>query len=327
MRIVITGGAGFLGRKLAHALATGGGLAGAEGQRQQISEIVLVDTCEVKPDLVAGVNITSAAVDICDADAMARLMTPNTLCVYHLAAVVSGQAEADFDLGMKVNLDGTRALLDVCRAHAGPLKFITTSSVASFGGDMPRSVPDSFAQTPQNSYGAQKAISELLVNDYSRKGFIDGRVVRLPTIIIRPGKPNAAASSFVSAIFREPLQGQRAICPVNADLPVWVMSPRRAIECLIHAHEVPKTKLTNSRSITLPGLSVTIGEMISALKRAGGEEAVQRIDWAFDQTINDIVSRWPGAFEATRAQAMGFVADRNIDEIVQAFIEDDLTSA
>ena len=324
MRIVITGGAGFLGQKLARALIERGSMTGADGQPRQIREIVLVDTHAVEPEPAGDITVTSVAADICDAGAMARLITAETASVYHLAAVVSGQAEADFDLGYRVNLDGTRTLLEVCRALPDKAKFITTSSVASFGGDLPETVPDTFAQMPSNSYGGQKAIGEILVNDYSRKGFIDGRVVRLPTIIVRPGKPNAAASSFASSIFREPLQGERAVCPVSADVPVWVMSPRRAIDCLIHAHELTLESAAAHRSFSMPGLSVSVGEMMAALERAGGKEAAGRVDWQFDQTISDIVSGWPGAFEATRAQAMGFKADNSIDEIIQAFIEDDL---
>jgi len=324
MRIVITGGAGFLGRKLADAIVERGYMTGPNGQAEQVRELVLVDTYEFEPRTAEGVQVTSVAADICDPDAMARLITPGTASVYHLAAVVSGQAEADFDLGMRVNLDGTRNLLEICRALPGTPKFISTSSVASFGGDLPDVVPDNFAQRPSNSYGAQKAISEILINDFSRKGFVEGCILRLPTIIVRPGKPNAAASSFVSSILREPLQGAHATCPVDAHLPIWVMSPRKVIECLILAHELGGERISSNRSITLPGITVTPGEMIAALERTGGEEAAGRVEWKFDQVISDIVGGWPGAFEATRAKALGFEADHTIDEIIQAFIEDDL---
>ncbi len=323
MRIVITGGAGFLGRRLAHAIAEHGSMTGQDGQKQQVRELVLVDTHALATETVKGVTITSVAADICDRDVMAQLITDDTDSVYHLAAIVSGQAEVDFDLGYRVNLDGTRTLLELCRAVSGKIKFITTSSVAAYGGDMPDVLADNFAQMPTTSYGGQKAISEILVNDYSRKGFIDGRALRLPTIIVRPGKPNAAASSFFSSIFREPLQGERAVCPVNEEVSVWIMSPRRVIQCLIHAHELVLEQAAY-RSLTLPGISITVGAMIEALERAGGKEAVQRIDWKFDPKISDIATGWPGAFEATRALEMGFRADNSIDDIIQAFIEDDM---
>jgi len=327
MRIVITGGAGFLGRKLADAIGQRGYMTGPDGRREQVEELVLIDAYEFEPEPLSGVQVVSVAADICDRDTVARLITSETASVYHLAAVVSGQAEADFDLGMRVNLDGTRNLLEICRALPGTPKFITTSSVASFGGDMPDVVPDDFAQRPSNSYGAQKAISEILVNDYHRKGFVDGRLLRLPTVIVRPGEPNAAASSFVSSIIREPLQGKPAICPVDAGLPIWVMSPRRVIECLLKAHELDSENISTNRSITLPGITVTPAEMIAALKQTGGEEVAARVEWAFDPAISDIVGGWPGAFEAKRARTLGFEADGDIGEIIQAFIEDDLQKA
>jgi len=327
MRIVITGGAGFLGRRLADALTARGTMAGSDGAPVRIREIVLVDTHACETPAAGPVLLTSVAADICDRDTMANLITPETDSVFHLAAVVSAQAESDFDLGMKVNFDGTRNLLEICRNLARPIKFVTTSSVASFGGDLPPVVPDGFAQMPENSYGTQKAMSELLVNDYSRRGFVDGRIIRLPTIVVRPGKPNAAASSFASSIFREPLQGQRAICPVNADMPVWLMSPRRAVESLVQAHELVLDQSVANRSFSLPGISLTVGEMVEALKRVGGAEVVARVDWKYDQKTSEIVSGWPGAFEATRALAMGFKADDSMDAIIQAFIEDDMVPA
>ncbi len=327
MQIVITGGAGFIGQKLAKALAKRGSLTGASGRATEISELILFDTHKIDPEQIGGVPIRSVAGDICDAGSVSKIITEETNCIFHLAAVVSAQAEADFDLGMRVNLDGTRTLLDVCRALSKPVKFITTSSVASYGGEMPDVVPDTFTQMPQNSYGMQKAISELLVSDYSRRGFVDGRVVRLPTIIVRPGKPNAAASSFASSILREPIQGENAVCPVSKDVALWVMSPRRAIDCLIHAHELPEADLSAHRSITLPGISVTVGEMVSALEDVAGAAVAARIEWKFDSVISDIVGGWPGAFEATRAREMGFKADCDIREIIEAFIEDDLDVA
>jgi nucleoside-diphosphate-sugar epimerase len=324
MQIIITGGAGFLGQKLAVALARKGTLTDINSEVRELTEIVLLDTHEVAPKQIGDVVIRSVKADICDPASVSEHITEQTGSVYHLAAVVSAQAEADFDLGMRVNLDGTRNLLEACRVLPSPIKFVTTSSVASYGGDMPDIIPDDFSQMPQNSYGMQKAVSELLVNDYSRRGFIDGRVGRLPTIIVRPGKPNAAASSFASSIIREPLQGDAAICPVDKDVPLWVMSPRRVIESLIDIHELDAHAFGTSRSIMLPGISVTAGDMVAALETVSGKEVSDRVTWAFDPTTNDIVSGWPGAFEAARARAMGFKADENIAEIIQAFIQDDL---
>ena len=206
------------------------------------------------------------------------MIDADTCSVFHLAAVVSGQAEADFDLGMRVNLDATRLLLDTCRAVGHRPRVVFTSSVAVYGGTLPEVVRDDTAVNPQSSYGAQKAIGELLVSDYSRKGFVDGRVLRLPTISVRPGRPNKAASSFASGIIREPLNGEASVCPVAPDTRVWLLSPRRAIECLVHGHELPAAALGARRAVNLPGISVSAREMVAALERvAGTDVAAHRV--------------------------------------------------
>jgi nucleoside-diphosphate-sugar epimerase len=262
--------------------------------------------------------------DIADREIVRRAISPGTTSVFHLAAVVSGQAEADTDLGYRVNLDGTRAVLDACRALGTCPRLVFASSLAVYGGELPAAVGDGTPLTPQSSYGTQKAIGELLVNDYSRKGFVDGRAVRLPTVVVRPGLPNRAASTFASSIIREPLSGREAICPVSPDTVMALASPRRIVEGLLRAHDLPGAAFGASRSLQLPGFSVAVGEMATAVRRAGGAEAYARIRWQPDPEIQRIISSWPQALAAPRAEALGFAADRGIDEVVQAFIEDDL---
>jgi D-erythronate 2-dehydrogenase len=251
-------------------------------------------------------------------------MAPGTDAVFHLAAIVSGQAEADTDLGYRVNLDGTRAVLDACRALETAPRLIFASSLAVYGGALPSEVSEETALTPQSSYGAQKAIGELLVNDYSRNGFIDGMALRLPTVVVRPGLPNRAASTFASSIIREPLTGREAVCPVSPDTIMALASPRRIVAGLVHALDLPSGALGASRSLQLPGFSVAVGEMAEALRRAGGEDAYRSIEWRPDPQIQAIISSWPQALAAPRAEAFGFGRDSGIDEVVSAFIEDDL---
>jgi D-erythronate 2-dehydrogenase len=253
-----------------------------------------------------------------------EVITAGTDSVFHLAAVVSGEAEADTDLGYRVNLDGTRAVLDACRALATCPRVVFASSLAVYGGVLPPGVGDETPLTPQTSYGTQKAIGELLVNDYSRKGFVDGRAVRLPTVVVRPGRPNRAASTFASSMIREPLSGREAVCPVLPDTVMALASPRRVVAGLLRAHDLPGDAFGASRSLQLPGFSVAVGEMAEAVRRAGGAEAHGRIRWMPDPQIQRIISGWPQALAAPRAEALGFSADTNIDEVVRAFIEDDL---
>jgi len=244
--------------------------------------------------------------------------------VFHLAAIVSGQAEADTDLGYRVNLDGTRAVLDACRALGTTPRLIFASSLAVYGGALPPEVGEATALTPQSSYGAQKAIGELLVNDYSRKGFIDGMALRLPTVVVRPGLPNRAASTFASSIIREPLTGRDAVCPVSPHTVMALASPRRIVAGLVHALDLPSGALGASRTLQLPGFSVSVGEMAEAVRCAGGEEAYRHISWEPDPQIQAIISSWPQALAAPRAEALGFGRDSGIDEVIAAFIEDDL---
>ncbi|MBO0737888.1 MAG: NAD-dependent epimerase/dehydratase family protein, partial [Alphaproteobacteria bacterium] len=289
-----------------------------------VDELVLFDNAPPVPPLPDDKRLRVVTGDIADREAVSRVISPGTASVFHLAAVVSGQAEADTDLGYRVNLEGTRAVVDACRALGTCPRVIFASSLAVYGGALPPAVGDGTPLTPQTSYGTQKAIGELLVNDYSRKGFIDARAVRLPTVVVRPGRPNRAASTFASSIIREPLSGREASSPVSPDTVMALASPRRIVAGLLHAHDLPGDAFGTSRSLQLPGFSVAVGEMAAAVRRAGGEEAYARIRWRPDPHIQKIISGWPQALLASRAEALGFAVDSGIDEVVQAFIEDDL---
>jgi nucleoside-diphosphate-sugar epimerase len=324
MQVVITGGGGMLGKKLAKALLKRGTLANAEGKQTAISKLVLFDNV-VGPDMPKDPKISVVTGEVHDAALMKKLISGDTGSVFHFAAVVSAGAEADFDLGYRVNLDGTRAVLEACRALAKPPRVVFTSSVAVFGGDMPKVIGDSQPLTPQTSYGAQKAMGELLINDYSRKGFIFGASLRLPTIVVRPGKPNLAASTFASSIIREPLQGQEAICPVKPESMMPLLSPRKTVEAFIRAHDMDPAKWGMNRALMLPSLDVSVAEMAEGLKRVAGKDAYNRIKWQIEPRIQKIVEGWPGQLDSKRARGLGFESDASVDAIIQAFIEDDMT--
>jgi nucleoside-diphosphate-sugar epimerase len=322
MRIVITGGAGFLGRRLALRLLERGTLTDAKGRPREIAQIVLLDV--VPATLPADPRLTTIAGDLADAAVVERAVTRETDTVFHLAAVVSGQAEADFDIGMRVNLDATRLLLERCRTLAAPPKFVFTSSLAVFGGPVPDPVTDDAPVTPQASYGAQKLIGEYLVYDMTRKGFIDGRSLRLPTVTVRPGKPNKAASSFASGIIREPLAGVDAICPVSPATRMWVQSPRAVIENLVIGHEVPATAFTHTRSVNVPGICVPVADMVAALRKVAGDAVADRVKWIHDPVIDRIVATWPANFAPKLGPALGMKADTDFESIVRAYIADDM---
>ncbi|MEI2417683.1 D-erythronate dehydrogenase [Orrella sp. JC864] len=309
MQIAITGGGGFLASMLVRRLLDQG-VAG-----RAVTRIVAID---LAPCPVADPRVQSIVSDICDADALARAIAPDTDAIVHLAAVVSGQAEADFDLGMRVNVDATRLLLERARALGTRPRVVFTSSVAAFGGPLPERVADDTRALPQSSYGVQKVIGELLVGDYTRKGYIDGITVRVPTISVRPGAPNKAASSFASGIIREPLAGIEAVCPVSTEMRMWLQSPDRAIDNLVHALGLDGELLGCDRTVNLPGLSVSVGAMIQALREAAGQEAAARIRYERDPAIERIVASWPNDFTAERALKLGFVADRDYLSIVRA---------
>ncbi len=318
MKIVITGGAGFLGQLLIRALLERRRLTRGDGVEADIEQIVAVDQAQAGR-LIVDDRLGYVVGDIGQPHFLSHVLAADTDSVFHLAAVVSGAAEADFDLGMRVNLDGTRALLDACRAQKGMPRLVFASSVAVFGGALPAVVTDDTTPTPQSSYGVQKLVGELLVGDYSRRGFIDGRAVRLPTIVVRPGKPNAAASSFASGIIREPLAGETAVCPVEPDTAMWLLSPAAAIRNLIHAHELPAAAWGERRALNLPGLTLTVRAMIEALRAVGGDAAVARIRWQPDERIRAIVRTWPARFDTRRADALGFVRDADFVEVVRDY--------
>lgn len=315
MQVIVTGGAGFLGARLIQTLLE-------EGQRIEGEAITRVTSIDLAPCPLDDPRVESWTGDIADKALIERALGDDTLAVCHLAAVVSAQAEADFELGMRVNLEATQALLDACRAHPRRLRFLFASSLAVFGPGLAQPVPEETGPQPRSSYGAQKAIGELLVNDYSRRGFIDGRVCRLPTIVARPGKPNQAASSFASSIIREPLAGQRAVCPVDPDLSLWLSSPRAVVGNLRHALQLDDAALGEWRTLNLPGITVTVTQLLDALERQAGAETRGLVDFTPDAAIDKIVASWPGGLEIARPLSLGFQADTDVDAVIRAYRED-----
>jgi len=321
MRIVITGGAGFLGRKLAAALLARGTLTDARGTARTIERITLADVVAAPAD---DPRVHVVAGDLADPALVDAILAGGADSIFHLAAVVSGEAEANFDLGWRVNVDATRSLLERCRRLAAPPKFVFTSSCAVFGGPLPDPVRDDQALWPQSSYGNQKAICEFLVFDHTRKGFVDGRSLRLPTISVRPGKPNKAASSFASGILREPLNGVEAICPVNRDTRMWLLSPRAVIGNLIAGHEAPAAAFAHTRSVNVPGISIPVEGMIDALRRVAGDAVADRVVWRHDPVIDRIVRTWPVNFDAAFGRSLGMAGDADFDSIIRQYIDDEL---
>ena len=324
MNVTITGASGFIGGKLAHRLLAANSLIGSNGEAARVERLTLLDVIDPSAELAEDPRVTVVTGDITDRALLEKAIPADTDSVFHLAAVVSAGAEEDFDLGMAVNLDATRAILDICRGHGTKPKLVFASSCAAFGGDMPEVIADMTVRTPQTSYGTQKVIGELLVNDYSRKGYVDGRALRFPTVVVRPGKPNKAASTFASSIIREPLQGDRAICPVNPDSRMFLASPRSIIENVVRAHNLTDAKWGPSREATLPGFCMTIQAMADALEAVAGKTVADRIDWEHDPFIQGIVDGWPPEFDTQKALSLGFVQDNSMEEIIRAFIEDEL---
>jgi nucleoside-diphosphate-sugar epimerase len=326
MRVIITGGAGFLGQKLARALLARNSLTDARSEKRPLRELVLTDV--VAPPEMGGddARVRSLAGDLADPGFVSKLFGGGADSVFHLAAVVSGEAEQNFDLGWRVNVDATRLVLEACRRLPAPPKVVFTSSVAVFGGPLPDVVRDDQLLMPQSSYGAQKTVGEYLVYDYTRKGFLDGRSLRLPTITVRPGKPNKAASSFASGILREPLNGVDAICPVPAETRMWLLSPRAVVANLVVSHEIPASAFAQTRSVNVPGISLTVGEMVEALRRVAGEEVVARVRWQVDPAINRIVQTWPRNFDAAFGRSLGMAADPDFDSIIRQYIGDELAA-
>lgn len=318
MHSLILGAAGMIGRKLTARLLADGGLA----------RLTLADVVETATPAAPGVDIRAVTGDLSSAGLAQRLVADRPDTIFHLASIVSGEAEADLEKGYRVNLDGIRHLLDAIRAEGEKAPYrprvVFTSSIAVFGAPFPDKIDDEFLSAPLTSYGTQKAMCELLLADYSRRGIIDGIGIRLPTICVRPGKPNLAASGFFSNIIREPLVGRDAVLPVPEDVRHWFASPRSAIGFLIHAATMDLEAVGPRRNLSLPGISVTVGEQIEALRRAAGDRAVALIRREADPTIGRIVEGWPRDFDTRRALALGFRADASFDEIIRCHIEDEL---
>ncbi|WJF92101.1 SDR family oxidoreductase [Paraburkholderia bonniea] len=325
MKVLITGGAGFLGQRLARELLARGQIKGPNGQPETITELVLLDVVRAT-GFDGDARVRAEVGDIADRAVLERVIDTQTQTIFHLAAVVSGQAEADFELGMRINLDASRELLETCRLLGHKPRVVFTSSVAVYGGALPAVVQNDTALNPQSSYGMQKAVAELLLNDYARRGFVDGRVLRLPTISVRPGKPNAAASSFASGIIREPLNGETSVCPVAGSTRLWLLSPRKAIECLIAGCELDAAALGLQRVVNLPGLSVSVDEMLDALREVAGEAVVARVEWQADPRVEKIVGSWPGQWDTTRARQLGLTGDASFADVIRSYLEDERIS-
>jgi D-erythronate 2-dehydrogenase len=315
MHVAVTGAAGMIGRKLVARLVEDGRLGDAELERLTLMDVVAPDP-PPQGSAFAG--------DLADPATAQRLVEGQPDVIVHLAAVVSGEAEADFDKGYRVNLDGTRTLLETIRAAAYRPRVVLASSIAVFGAPLPTPIPEDFATLPLTSYGTQKAIDELLLADYSRRGFVDGVGIRLPTICIRPGAPNKAASGFFSNILREPLVGKEAVLPVPETVRHWHASPRSAVGFCLRAATVDTELIGPRRTLSMPGLSATVGEQIDALRRVGGEAAVRLIRHEPDPQIMEMVGNWAAALDASRAERLGFVAETSFDEIIRVHLEDEL---
>lgn len=319
MSILITGGGGFLGRKLAQAIADAGQVRG-----RAVEQLVLIDLAQPEP-VEAGFNVTCHACDVADPDALSNLTRTQGPfdVIFHLAALASGGSEADFDLGLRINLFGTLAVLEMARGQGNCPVVVYSSSCAVHGGEAPKMVTDRIELNPQTSYGAQKAMAELLLNDMTRRGFVDARGLRLPTVTIRPGRPNTAASSFMSSVFREPLQGGSANCPVSEDFPIWHSAPRIVVANILKAADIDGAAFGFNRCINLPGRTDSIGDMIRAMCRVAGDDVADRITWTPDSDVETIVSGWRAHFAPEKALALGFEVDVSFEDSVRWFLADD----
>jgi nucleoside-diphosphate-sugar epimerase len=318
MHVLITGAAGMIGRKITDRLLADGRIG-----RREVTRLTLHDIVEPDARPTEHISIRPIVGDLGDPQLVERLLVEKPDIVVHLAAIVSGEAEADFDKGYHVNFDGTRLLLDAIRLQNARPRVIYASSIAVYGAPFPDPIPDDFHLTPLTSYGAQKAVGEFILNDYTRRGFFDGIGLRLPTVCVRPGKPNKAASGFFSGIIREPLKGEEAKLPVADSVRHWHASPRAAVGFFLHAAEMDLAPVGPRRCLTMPGVGVTVGEQIEALRKVAGEQAVKLIRREPDPAVERIVAGWPTRFEAKRSRDLGFTADASFEAIVRAHIEDE----
>jgi nucleoside-diphosphate-sugar epimerase len=321
MHILVLGAAGMIGRKFLDRLARDGGLGGRQVEKVTAHDVV----APVKP-VGAGFAFEALTGDFALPGAAEKLIASRPELILHLAAIVSGEAESDFDKGYRINLDGTRMLFDAIRMAGGGYRprVVFTSSIAVFGAPFPAAIGDEFHTTPLTSYGTQKAMGELLLADYTRRGFFDGIGIRLPTICVRPGAPNKAASGFFSNIVREPMSGKEAVLPVGDDVMHWHASPRAAIGFLFHAATMDLSRLGSRRNLSMPGLAATVGEQIAALRKIAGDRAVRLIRREPDETIIRIVAGWPRNFAVSRANELGFKAESSFEEIIRVHLEDEL---
>ncbi|MFY0654474.1 MAG: SDR family oxidoreductase [Cyclobacteriaceae bacterium] len=317
MHVLILGGGGFIGKRLTSELLKSGGLSQGE-----IDSITAVDIF-IPDDMPIDSRLESIETDFSDESVVDQLLEPKPDLIFHLAAIVSGEAEKNFDLGMKINFHASLQLLEKCRALGYSPRIVFASSCAVFGGDVSKVIVDDREAKPMSSYGTQKAMVELLVNDYSRRGFVDGRSLRLPTIAIRPGKPNTATSSFVSSIVREPLNGIKATYPVPVDTPVWILSPKRVVQNFIHAANIDGEVIGRNRVINLPGLTTTIEAMISSVEKAAGTDVAGLASYEPDEFLQSIVLTWPPRFSPEKAYDLGFKSDASAEEIIELYIKEE----
>ncbi|WP_114750366.1 D-erythronate dehydrogenase [Pleomorphovibrio marinus] len=317
MKVLIVGGAGFLGKRLASTIATQGGL-----HMGQVAQLTLVDLA-FPEEMHKDGSFKCIEGDFSEASVMQSLIEEKPDIIFHLAAVVSGEAEKNFELGMRVNFQGSLQMLEMCRSRDYHPRIVFASSCGVFGGDVKQTISHTTGPKPRSSYGTQKAMVELLMNDYSRRGFVDARSIRLPTISVRPGKPNAATSSFLSGIVREPLNGQKATYPVQESAKFWLLSPKKVIQNFLHAANIDAGKLGDDRMITLPGITVSVEEMLQSLERIAGPKVAALASYEPDEFLQSIVLTWPPYFDTSVAESLGFVKDNSVDELILNYIQEE----
>lgn len=317
MRVLILGGGGFIGYRLAQELIQNGGLAQGE-----LTHLTVVDIA-FPENALQDARLEYLKADFSDETIISDMLQQQPEVIFHLAAIVSGEAEKNFELGMNINFHASLHLLEQCRKQSIRPRIVFASSCGVFGGDVTKVIQDETAPKPRSSYGTQKAMVELLLNDYSRRGFVDARSLRLPTIAVRPGKPNAATSSFISGIIREPLNGKKASYPVPPETAFWILSPKRVIQNFIHAANIEENVLGDDRIINLPGLTVSVQEMIDSLAHITNSEVTSLISYEPDAFLQSIVLTWPPHFNTLRADQLGFVSDTSVEEIIRSYIEEE----